>query len=98
MSPLVVCDDCPTEFACIDDGCKRAKAQFVPSGMPFTPSGTVDTLKRDAARYRWLREHETGYGYQTNGGSMWASGETLDEAIDAAMSPSREPQLGDRKP
>lgn len=26
MSPLALCDDCPTQFDCVDDGCKRAKA------------------------------------------------------------------------
>jgi hypothetical protein len=25
MSPLALCDDCPTEFSCVDDGCQRAK-------------------------------------------------------------------------
>jgi hypothetical protein len=33
MSPLALCRDCPTKYACVEDGCARVKAAgFVQSG------------------------------------------------------------------
>jgi len=41
---------------------------------PTKPSDDVEALRRDAERYRWLRDNAAGF-----------SGRTLDAAIDAAM-------------
>jgi len=41
---------------------------------PTKPSEDVEALRRDAERYRWLRDNAAGF-----------SGRTLDAAIDAAI-------------
>ena len=45
---------------------------------PTKPSEDVEALRRDAERFRWLRDNAAGF-----------SGRTLDAAIDAAMEEKR---------
>src|SRR4051812_4626888 len=48
MSPLAVCKDCPCEFDCIDDGCRRAKGLPVPR-PPVVPRGESELEKFSGA-------------------------------------------------
>lgn len=67
---------------------ERILAAAIPPGSMVVPVGEVEALRKDAERYRWLRQLDAGgiqvYDAKTKSDLSFI-GEELDAAVDAAM-------------
>ena len=69
----------------------RLLAEQGHKGDTLAALSEMEALRKDAERYRWLREHGDNHCTEKDGygGQTLKMGECLDDAVDAAMAAQR---------